>query len=709
MRVSVRDRMVAYAVLVTFMSGIAPLPIAAQERGGSAGLGSERAAAVVRGVRRTVGTAVPDGHTTIELGQVRLEIPAGAVVRATEITIEALDTVERLNPGMNNATGGSGGYRFLPAGTRFARPVEVTLPVDADEVGSEAGWANLYSYWYDKVTDRWIRLERMRVDREARSVTSRTTHFTDMINSTLTLPESPEPLGFDPTAIKSIEAADPLSGIPALEGFEPSSYGGTGFRLPLRLPPGRAGATPQVALSYSSENANSWLGRGFDITTSSITIDTRYGLPEYDGEDTYLLDGQELVRVGGSGTVREYRVRTEREFARIRWHRSGGHSWWEVTGRDGVVREYGREEGWNGPDRGDRGRTFTWHLTQQRDPNGNTITYRYHHDAVGATANRHTYLEQIRYSGHGSGTSHREGPFSVTFVREGRMREDRRSSARGGFESKLAYRLERIEVAYAGVVVRRYVPSYGYDLFGRSRLESFGETDGAGREFYRYEFGYYGVPERTDGAGNVIGYDAFGSADVGWGTMAGSRGGLGGDRSFTVGGSLGVGVSVDLAKLKVLDLEWEPLIRATLSAGVSYTNNLTTAALFDLNGDGISDAVWRDFGLSGTFRAQLGTLGGFSAGGGYTLSGLSNTTPMTASEQVSAYVGVSASVGIKSGNETTGAGGGVKRSWSFTDGRGGLADIDGDGRVDVVSRDSGSYHRNTGGGVHQYGVHDHDG
>ena len=48
MRVSVRDRMVAYAVLVTFMSGIAPLPIAAQERGGSAGLGSERAAAVVR-------------------------------------------------------------------------------------------------------------------------------------------------------------------------------------------------------------------------------------------------------------------------------------------------------------------------------------------------------------------------------------------------------------------------------------------------------------------------------------------------------------------------------------------------------------------------------------------------------------------------------------------------------------------------------------
>ena len=710
MRVSVRDRMVAYAVLVAFGAGLAPVPVegyepAARRRveviategeaiagpADSAATEADRTTdaelvAAMLADRRTVGTALPDAHTTIELGQVRLEIPAGAVARATEITIEALDTVDRLNPGMHNATDGSGGYRFLPAGTRFARPVEVTLPVDADEVGSEAQWANLYSYWYDKVTDRWMRLERMSVDREARLVTSRTTHFTDMINSTLTLPESPEPLGFDPTAIKSIEAADPLSGIPALEGFEPSAYGATGFRLALRLPPGRAGATPQVALSYSSENANSWLGRGFDITTSSITIDTRYGPPEYDGEDTYLLDGQELVRVGGTGTVREYRVRTEREFARIRWHR-GGASWWEVTGRDGVVREYGREAGWSGPDRGDRGRTFTWHLTRQRDPNGNTISYRYHHDAVGATANRHTYLEQIRYSGHGSGSSHREGPLSVSFIRQ--ARDDRRSSARGRFNDKLAYRLERIEVAYAGVVFRRYVPTYRYDLFGQSQLVSFRETDGAGREFYRYEFGYYEVPERTDGSGNVIGYDAFGSADVGWGTMDVSRSGLGSDRTFTVGAGLTLGANIDRLRWSwSRGRYWDPIAGISVSGGVSYTDSLTTAALFDVNGDGITDAVWREGGLNGSFRAQLGTTSGFANGGNQRLDGLGDNT-MTQSKQVSAYVGVSASA--------LGASISATRTWGQTESQYGLSDINGDGFIDVVSRDSRSYRRNDGG------------
>ncbi len=710
MNMSITNRVVAYITLLVFVAGISPTPLAALdatdiiprslasdadtpvETDGGVAPHSTPASGEDRSVhlelahpgQRASGTAKPDANTTIQLGSARLEIPAGAVEHEIDITIEALYEVERLDPGMNNATAGPSGFRFLPAGMEFLRPVYVTLPVDETQVQTEAQWAQLYSYYYNSIDERWVRLERVSVDQRRREVTSITAHFTDMINSTLTLPESPEPLGFDPTSIKSIEAANPFTGIPALEGFEPSAYGSAAFQLPLRLPPGRGGATPRLSLDYSSESTNSWLGRGFDISVSSITIDTSFGLPAYDGDDTYLLDGQELVRVGTLGDAVEYRARTERDFARIRWYRNGGESWWEVTGRDGFVREYGRGEGWIGPARGDRSRTFVWYLTRERDPNGNTVTYAYNYDSV----HLFTYLSQIRYSGHQAGTAHTEGPFSVNFVRETERRQDRRSSGRGRFDSKLAWRLDRIDVAYDGEVFRRFVPEYTYNLFGQSQLVSFGETDAAGEVFWEYDFSYYDVPARTDGSGNVVGYDAFGASDVSWGTMDSSRDGLGSDRSFTVGAGLSVGVGVDLARIKRWKRRWKPLLRLTVSGGVSYTNSLTTAALFDINGDGIADAVWRDRGLGGSFRAQLGTPTGFVPDANYSLGGLGDSTRMTASNQLSAYVGVSAVVGQASG--------GVTRSWSLTDATHGLSDIDGDGRVDVVSAGRGSYHRNTG-------------
>src|SRR4051812_32129022 len=36
------------------------------------------------------------------------------------------------------------------------------------------------------------------------------------------------------------------------------------------LPPGRDGMTPALALTYSSDRGNSWVGRGFQLTSSAI-------------------------------------------------------------------------------------------------------------------------------------------------------------------------------------------------------------------------------------------------------------------------------------------------------------------------------------------------------------------------------------------------------------------------------------------------------
>ena len=56
---------------------------------------------------------------------------------------------------------------------------------------------------------------------------------------TLSDPENPEPVSININSIKSLEAADPNSGIPSLGGFEPNSQGSAGFNLKFDLPGGR--------------------------------------------------------------------------------------------------------------------------------------------------------------------------------------------------------------------------------------------------------------------------------------------------------------------------------------------------------------------------------------------------------------------------------------------------------------------------------------
>jgi hypothetical protein len=49
-------------------------------------------------------------------------------------------------------------------------------------------------------------LEWVEIDSKTNNVISYTDHFTDMINSVVTVPESPQSLSFNPTQIKNIKA-----------------------------------------------------------------------------------------------------------------------------------------------------------------------------------------------------------------------------------------------------------------------------------------------------------------------------------------------------------------------------------------------------------------------------------------------------------------------------------------------------------------------
>jgi hypothetical protein len=63
-----------------------------------------------------------------------------------------------------------------------------------------------------------------------------------MINSVVTVPESPQSVNFNPTQIKDIKAADPGSSINLIEVPQANNMGDMRLSYPIEIPPGRLNA-----------------------------------------------------------------------------------------------------------------------------------------------------------------------------------------------------------------------------------------------------------------------------------------------------------------------------------------------------------------------------------------------------------------------------------------------------------------------------------
>lgn len=99
----------------------------------SAGEESDEPGALERlrvGVVIAAGPVQPRGGGIIESGGIRVSVPDGAVEEPLMISVLRLENTPPVPEGRANATGGAVGYRFLPRGVRFAKPVEITIPYD---------------------------------------------------------------------------------------------------------------------------------------------------------------------------------------------------------------------------------------------------------------------------------------------------------------------------------------------------------------------------------------------------------------------------------------------------------------------------------------------------------------------------------------------------------------------------------------------------
>jgi RHS repeat-associated protein len=499
----------------------------------------------------------------------------------------------------------------------------------------------------------------------------------------VTAPEHPEGASFNPNQIKDIKAADPGSKVNLIDPPNPNNSGDAGLSYSLEVPPGRAGLQPELAVAYNSAGGNGWIGAGWDVTTPAVTIETRWGVPRYDGgleTETYLLNGEQLTPVAHRGPLRArsaekvFHSRVEGRFDRIVRHGdSPTNYWWEVTGKDGTRMTFGGAPNTTLTD--GRSNIATWVLREIRDTNDNVVRYQHVRVDDGGVAGARVpgsnlYPQRITYTGHGS----TEGRYSVTFVRDRERGEPRRPDvqidARHGFKKVTADLLRRVEVRLDDQLIRAYELNYRTGAFAKTLLTSVSQFGADNRLFNTHSFTYY--DDIRDQAGH---YDAFDAA-TGWtieddglgaNVRDGEAGALSASTSTGKGGHLYVGVGPPSQGGQ----SKKDTVGVKVGSNSGSSDGLL--ALADVDGDNLPDKVFRT--SNGVFyRPNLSGPGGQPEFGDPLrlgdLPGISAEKTRSRTVGVESYFGVAAQLDHVSTTTTS------DRYFS---------DVNGDGITDLVN------------------------
>ena len=659
-------RFVAAVALAAYISALNPLSVFAANPKKAEGhyvSKEEKAEAVISAKNGGV----------VSLGGASIEIPEGALKKDTKISITRLAKVADTGESLYNAVPKFGGYRFLPAGTKFEKEVTITLPYNKELNAKPQSLEEMHTYFYDTEKRSWIKLERLEVDKDSCVVRSLSTHFTDMINATLTLPESASPVDVNLNSIKNLEAAKPDGHLIKFNPPKASNMGDASFNFELGIPAGRRGMQPQISIGYSSGGGNGIMGKGFDVNYgSAVSTDTRLGLPNYDTRDSYMLDGILLSEKTRKGTTITYGPQKESLFSRIVRHNAGTDSdYWEVTDKNGTKRIYAQD---SSSCTGSGRRTFAWNLTRTEDVHGNSVVYEYEKQ------NGYVYPTAIYYTGFGE----TKGNYNVRFHYDenGAQRQDVRIDARSKEIISCAKLLTSITTHYKdGGFIRKYQFSYNEGLAKEKMMVSLSVANNAD-ECYEYAFEY--VEPQKDDKGNVIYFSEAEEWSNGRPLQTGNSTNIGAD--FNTGTAGGYG-------LRVVDMRLGGGVNGSVSSGENYTED----SMVDINGDGRPDAISQD---GETIKVFLNNGNGFDpakklqiAKGRFS-SDLDHEDTSSSSFGWNIYTGV----GLKSDSVSASLGAGYSevRQKSSSDAKCSFMDMDGDSLVDIVESGKTTYLKNKG-------------
>ena len=545
---------------------------------------------------------------TLNVGRAQLAVPREAMEKGKVLSITPLRKGElpTLPTGMVNVTGGCdtlmartdtvSGYRFLPHGNHFVHHLaSIAVPYDSTLIPKGYTVDDIHTYYYDELHQRWTMLQSKGIDAKREVAMAETSHFTDVINGIIKVPESPETQNYVPTGISELKAADPAAGIQQIEAPSANQNGTAILSYPFEVPAGRNDIGVSAGLQYSSEGGSSFVGYGWSLPVQSIDIETRWGVPRFDDKsesESYLLMGQQLSdrlyrRTDSLARQadKQFYPMTEGGFSRIiRKGNSPKNYYWEVTGKDGTVYSYGGHGGHVSDATSltdTKGNRIKWALDRVTDVHGNFAAFHY------MKSGNNLYPERYTWTGFGE----TEGLYSIEFNIDSIAtdRKDVTSSGRLGIMQRDKGLLRKVTVKNNGQQLRSYSLNYEEGPFGKMLLKSIDQNDSRDGKVATQSFDYYkdlknglfsSKPEIWKAEGED--YEAFLSHSVrGCDDNLSILGG-GASKSRTTGGGTMIGVG---------------FTGGTVNVGPSFSNskssNTGKVAFVDIDGDGLPDKLFK--------------------------------------------------------------------------------------------------------------------
>lgn len=600
--------------------------------------------------------------SSLVLEGVFIQLETHCFATSTPLVLNSLKTIDvpPLDLSITNVNAVHKAVRFSSNDTPIQGQVTISLAYDPNKIPAGYVPDDIKTFRYDYETASWEILERTQVDFGKKVITSKLNKGGDYINGIIQVPESPEGQSYKPTEIKDIKAANPSAAINLMNPPVANNRGTASISYPFNIPAGRQGLQPQLALTYNSGGDNSWCGLGWNLNVPTVTVDTRWGVPRFDtGLETeiYSLNGEQLtmfvtdslgveksylpnrskfVPRDPSEEFRRFHPRVEGAFQKVmRRGDKPDNYWWEITDKSGTRYLYGRSSEGNLDERAilrdAAGNIAHWALVEVRDLNDNYI--RFHHQKVedagvegSSNMGQQLYCKKITYTGH----ENTEGKYSVVFTRDREMDEPRRKdvsiNGRYGFKQVTADLLRKVEVQFNNRNLRSYELIYREGAFYKTLLDSIVEYDAAGQQFIAHQLEYY------DEVRNGETYQPLGTTehwtpqndDIKAGLLnpipdfSDEASMLGGGASGGGGGGIAVTVGVNDMKSA------SKTNTAGASFGFSASENNGLSASVDINGDGLTDKVFKtDDGLF--FRPnQSGPTGVTSFGERIKINGISD-------------------------------------------------------------------------------------
>ena len=241
-----------------------------------------------------------------------------------------------------------------------------------------------------------------------------------------------------------------------------TNKGNATYSMPISLPEGVAGMTPELSIDYDSTGGNGLLGMGFSLgglsaisrTATTLEQDNMTDGIDFDDNDRFVLDGQRLVCVAGTYGAPGSEYRTEIDsFVRVIAHgtATSGPNYFTVETKSGLTKTYGASAAtsliYDLAGNPSDGAKISWLLEKIEDSNGNEINYIY----VQSATTKQKYLSEIVYGAAGH-------QLKVTFERE--VRDDKITSFLSGVDFSSDERLKTIRVLSGGVEIGNYSLSY---------------------------------------------------------------------------------------------------------------------------------------------------------------------------------------------------------------------------------------------------------